>query len=220
MKKTIHQNSIPRVSEENLAAISARPKEIIRFPRLHEITQWTLESDCQELTGILQQGNAVRIGYKPHPNHVEILCNTFQQYRHQISFEFSIGSADSNILSLWEWGAPGFEERLESLRLAKDSGFHTSVLCAPMLDSRVEVLIEKIAPLVTQNIRLELPATAKTLNPARPGDSCLINQGRSLEALFTADRITELYSKYKDYEKIQWGDLISNRLKAGSAIAA
>ena len=79
--------------------------------------------------------NEVLVVSKPRVACVKRLCAELLPYRDQIVFRFSIGSTDSAVLSFWEPGAPGFEERLECLRIAHISEYVTSVSCEPMLDA-------------------------------------------------------------------------------------
>ncbi len=88
----------------------------IMFPTSHDITDCNVDDCLSELAKMLQAGNEVLIVSKPHRDVVVRMIAELAPFRRLITFRFSIGSASSEVLSRWEPGAPGFDERLESLR--------------------------------------------------------------------------------------------------------
>lgn len=106
----------------------------VMFPTTHDITPNNLNEYLCVLRKLLDAGNQVLIVSKPHLECIRVICEAYQEYKSQIMFRFTIGSTSDEVLSFWEPNAPGFDERLESLKLAHEKGFQTSVSCEPFLD--------------------------------------------------------------------------------------
>ncbi len=78
-----------------------------------------------------------------------------QRGKDRLEIRFTIGADSNRILSLWEPGAPKFEERFAALWYAHAFRFATSISIEPILDMRnVDRLIEKLRPCVTGEIWL------------------------------------------------------------------
>ncbi|KKK65407.1 hypothetical protein LCGC14_2974430, partial [marine sediment metagenome] len=77
---------------------------------------------------------------------------SFYEKRDLIQFRFTITSIDNNLLSFWEPNAPLFEERLESLIHSFEKGYKTSISVEPFLDLDPFLLIDELAPFVTESI--------------------------------------------------------------------
>jgi hypothetical protein len=101
-----------------------------------------------------------------------------------------------------------FEERLKSLKLAFDAGFETSVSCEPMLDNRIEDVVEVVLPYVTDAIWIGLPNNLKQIIARNCGDAETEARGTELMAWFTNKRINELYGKYAEHPQIKWKESI------------
>jgi DNA repair photolyase len=141
-------------TQEAIDAIPDGSGGRIMLPSTHDITLENLDACVLVLKSILKPGNEVLIVSKPHLVCVERLCAELAEYRDQIAFQVTIGSADDTVLTLWEPGAPPFAERLASLKYAYDKGFETSVSCEPMLDANIAAVVEAVAPYVTDAIWL------------------------------------------------------------------
>jgi DNA repair photolyase len=181
----------------------------IMFPSTHDITPRNLDACAQVLKSILKSGNDVLIVSKPHRACVKRLRCELAEYRNQITFRFTIGSADDAVLKLWEPGAPAFEERLASLEHAYEKGFETSVSCEPMLDANIDTVITLVEPYVTDTIWLGLAnglRHALALN--RPGNAGIRRHADELIAIWDDDAIRELYELYKGHSLIRWKDSV------------
>lgn len=124
----------------------------IMFPTSHDITPNALDNCILILRKLLQAKNNVLITTKPNLNCLSTICYEFESYKTQIQFRFTITSYDDELLKYWEPGAPSFEERLQSLILAYDKGFKTSISIEPFLDKDPFELIEISYPYVTESI--------------------------------------------------------------------
>ena len=107
----------------------------IMFPSSHDITPGNFEACMSVLDKLIGAGNEVLIVSKPRYDIIREVCLEFREDRDKILFRFTIGAMNDEILNFWEPGAPSFEDRLDSLAYAFDSGYKTSVSIEPMLDS-------------------------------------------------------------------------------------
>jgi DNA repair photolyase len=180
----------------------------IMFPTTHDITPKTLAACAVYLERMLSVGNEVLIVSKPHLECIQFLCGAFTQYKDQILFRFTIGSGNDFLLGLWEPGAPRFEERLASLKLAYDMGYETSVSCEPMLDDEINLVVDATRNYVTDAIWLGKAnnlINRMTNNGASPG---MIELGRRLIEIQCDDNIWKLYDRYHDDPIIKWKESI------------
>ncbi len=187
----------------------------IMFPSSHDITPEHLNECMTFLYHILEAGNEVLIVTKPHLDCIKAICDYFNGYKSQILFRFTIGSADSTVLKFWEPNAPDFDERLESLKYAFNNGFQTSVSCEPMLDDKIDDVINKISLYVTETIWIGKPNKLNgrlSMNGFK-NDQVTMDSARSLIQLFSDEYILDLYARYKDNTKIMWKDSIKDVIK-------
>lgn len=110
---------------------------VVMYPTTHDITPANLPQYLCVLRKLLDAGNNILIVSKPHWECITVICNAYLQYREQIEFRFSIGSAKEAVLRFWEPNAPGFDERLACLQYARQMGYQTSLSCEPFLDKYV-----------------------------------------------------------------------------------
>jgi len=184
--------------------------ELIMFPSSHDITPDHLNECMTFLHHILKPGNNVLVVLKPHLECVKSICDLFSDYKNQILFRFTIGSADFNILKFWELNAPDFDERLESLKYAFNAGYQTSVSCEPMLDDKIDQVIAKVLPYVTETIWIGKPNRLMgrlSMNGFK-NDLVTTSRGRALMKLFSDEFILNLYARYHDNPKIMWKNSI------------
>lgn len=193
-----------------------RPKDLVKkikkypkmvmFPSSHDIRPIHLSESIHILEKILMAGNDVLVTSKPHFACIERVCNTFQEYKDKILFRFTIGSTDSDVLKFWETNAPGFEERLECLKLAYDMGYQTSVSAEPLLDKNVDLLVATLSPYITDTIwigKAEHLIKRLTMN----GYNDPLTKEKAYELLkFQNDPvfIQHLYQTFKDNPMIKW----------------
>lgn len=149
----------PEFNENGYNAAMRRRKPYsgnVMFPTSHDIAPDNLAEALDVIlhtAGLITRGNHLLIVSKPNPTCITEICEQCTAVRDRILFRFSIGSTDDDILCYWEPGAPCFEERLHSLRIAYQAGYATSVSAEPLLDAKnVLLLILNLAPFVTDSI--------------------------------------------------------------------
>jgi len=124
----------------------------IMFPSSHDITREILKPCAFVLRKLLKAGNEVLITTKPDLICIYKLISYLKPYKTQVQFRFTITSKDPKKLKFWEPGAPGIDDRLQSLKLARMKGFKTSVSIEPFLDKNPIPLILMLANDVTESI--------------------------------------------------------------------
>jgi len=189
--------------------------DLIMVPSSHDITPDHLYDCMTFLYHILKPGNKVLIVTKPHLICIKAICDYLKQYKANILFRFTIGSADSNLLKFWELNAPDFDERLESLKYAFNAGYETSVSCEPMLDDKIDQVVEKVLPYVTETIWLGKPnqLMGRLSMNGYKNDQVTMNSARKLMGIFSDAYILNLYDRYKDNSKIRWKSSIEKVLR-------
>jgi len=187
----------------------AKRKGTIMFPTTHDITMDNLLECITVLRSMLKAGNRVLVVTKPEQECILGLGCKLEEFRDQILFRFTIGAADDSVLRFWEPGAPSFSTRLAALEVARNSyGFATSVSCEPMLDNRIEDVIEAVLPDVSDAVWIGLPNMLNQRIAINCGDDETKERAKELMAGFTDERIKELYAKYADHPKIKWKESI------------
>ena len=158
---------------------------------------------------MLAAGNDVLIVSKPCRPCVERLCDELEPFRSQIVFRFSIGSASDAVLKFWEPGAPTYGQRLACLKTAFLRDFQTSVSCEPMLDDRIDRVVEAVHPFVTDSIWLGKINRLRSILPQTcPNDAEAMRKGEQLMAAQNDTAIQALYARYNSDPKIKWKDSI------------
>ena len=198
VKKQWHKKSTPATSGND-----------IMFPTSHDIHPANLLECTTVLKRMLEAGNRVLIVSKPWLVCVKGLCRDLQAYRSQITFRFTIGSADDKTLGYWELGAPRFSERLASLKHASQKGFATSVSCEPMLDLKIDKVVEKVRPFTTDSIWLgRANRLISTIGLNCPGDTLARNTARTLLAEQDDAYLLSLYERFKNDPLVRFKDSI------------
>jgi len=205
-----HRKSTETWKDEEQKPLKKIGKRIgrIMFPTTHDISPKNVDYCFEYLNKILSVGNEVLIVSKPHFEVFERFCKEFSSYKDKILLRFTIGSASSDTLALWEPGAAGFKERLNSLDLVYTAGFKTSVSCEPMLDTDMSKLIEKVRPFVNDCIWLGImnsPFVRLSINKA-PKE--VIEEAKKLINFYDNKTVNELYSRYKNDPLIKWKESI------------
>jgi DNA repair photolyase len=173
----------------------------VMFPTTHDITPEHRDSCITVLENLLSAGNDVLIVSKPHFDCVKELCHRLLQWRSQVTFRFTIGADDDEILSYWEPGAPSFSERLESLAYAFYRRWSTSVSCEPLLDARnVGRLFRTLEQYVTDTIWIgKMNDVRRRVMPGT--DRAEVAR---IEAGQTDATIRRIYERLKDEPKVRW----------------
>lgn len=181
----------------------------IMFPTSHDITAANLRESVVVLTRMLAAGNKVLVVTKPWMDCVKELCEKLAPYRAQMTFRFTIGSADDQTLAFWEPGASRFKERLKSLKHAHKTGFKTSVSCEPMLDVKVDAVIEAARPFVTDSIWLGRANRLGGIIAVNcPRDDIARNEARKLLEQQNDNYLRNLHARFKDDPLIRFKDSI------------
>lgn len=179
------------------------------FPTTHDITPENLDHCLPFLENILKAGNHVLVVSKPHFDCITAICAKLGNYRQQILFRFTIGSADNNTLRYWDQHAPGFVERLESLIYAYRSGYATSASCEPLLDNNADVLINRLLPYVTDSIWVgKMNRILSNLIMNGHSDQETIHRAKHLRDSLSDEYIMDLYNRYKDNPHVKWKESI------------
>lgn len=206
-KKTAENWNEEVINEKAINKEYKKYDGVVMFPTTHDITPNTLEPCLKVLHKLLKIGNKVLIVSKPHIECIKKLCIELKEYKDNILFRFTIGSADNDILKLWEPKAPDFQERIDSLTFAFKDGFQTSVSCEPMLDGNIDEVVKIVEPFVTDAIWLGTMNFAENRLKIN-GEKDLIPYARKLGELHSKDNIMDLYERFKDNNIIKWKDSI------------
>jgi DNA repair photolyase len=208
-RKTPESWGTPDIYLNKVCQRFGKKKGRIMFPSTHDIDELNIDACVTALKKMLAAGNAVLIVSKPRLACIRRLCDELAAHKPQITFRFTIGSADDVVLMAWEPGAPSFAERLAGLKLAFDAGFQTSVSCEPMLDAQVDKVIEAARPYVNDAIWL---GKANQLRQAvainRPGDTKVKALADELIAVMTDEFVKRLYALYRNDTVIKFKDSI------------
>jgi len=179
---------------------------MVMFPTRHDITPSTLKTCIQKITAILAAGNQVLIVTKPHPEVISELCDEFYPYD-GVHFRFTIGARDDKILEYWEPGAPCYADRMESLKMAFEDEFPTSISCEPMLDEMdIVALFEDCKPFVSDTFWIgKMNHTDHRVKVETDEDRAML---KAIEEGQTDVRIWEIYNKLRHEPKIRWKESI------------
>ena len=211
-RKTRENWKEPEIRLHSVNKGYAKRNGTIMFPSSHDISSDNSEECIAVLRKILDAGNRVLIVSKPDPDCILELCFELEAFRDQILFRFTIGSADDDVLQYWEPGAPSFSDRLLALETAHELGFETSVSCEPMLDNRIEDVVDAVLPYVTDAVWIGLPNMLKQRVAVNCGDDETKNRADDLLACFSEKRIREIYSRYERHPKIKWKESIKKAI--------
>jgi len=196
------------VREKDLKGKFRRRGGRIMFPSSHDITPEHLDESIKFLKKILDPGNEVLIVSKPHLECIERICTTFADAKDRILFRFTVGSASSDTLRFWEPNAPDYAERLSAIQLAYSKGFPVSIVCEPMLDDRIEDVINDVAPFVSDSIWLGKGNLMFNRVKRNGGSRAQLEAVIALENLMSDEFIQGLYDRLKDNPMIKWKDSI------------
>jgi hypothetical protein len=188
-----------------------KPKKIdgrIMFPSSHDIFPEYIEQTIDYLKKWLSQGNEFLIVSKPRLEVIDRLTTELEKWKDRITFRFTIGSLEDDVLKFWEPDAPGFQERMASLKLAFERDYKTSVSCEPFFDKTIFLLIDIFSPYVTDTIWVGkmngIPQRVDTSKWTKDDFKYLtmVEKGQS------DDMIKSLYEHFKTHPKVKWKDSI------------
>ena len=186
-----------------------RREGFIMFPSTHDITIKHLDLTIDFLKRLLERGNKVLIVSKPSYICIKQICDTFYEFRSNILFRFTIGSSDSETLKFWEPNAPDYDERKKALVYAFERGFHTSISCEPMLDDRIDTVIDDLSQYVTDAIWLgKMNYVFKRL---RTNGHLDVKDQIAAERIMvwqSDESIKALYERFKGNPQIKWKESI------------
>ncbi|MBK5261869.1 MAG: radical SAM protein [Peptostreptococcaceae bacterium] len=180
----------------------------IMIPSSHDITPGNIEVAIQVMDKLVANGNELLLVTKPHFECVKRIVDLFMENKDQIKFRFTVGSANSEVLKLWEPWAPNFEERLESLKYAVKAGYSTSISCEPLLDDQFDVLYEKVSPWVNGSIWIGKMNMASKRVKTNTAGAFPQEKVSDLLKTQTDDIIITLFNRYKDNPMIEWKESI------------
>lgn len=180
----------------------------IMIPSSHDITPGNISLAINVISNLLENGNELLIVTKPHYSCVKRITDEFSVYKSLIQFRFTIGSASSETLKLWEPGAPGFEERFKALKYAYNHDYATTISIEPLLDENVDTLYETVNPYVSGPIwvgKMNFPNRRIKINEAssKPPD-----YARNLIASQSDEKVIAMWEKYRNNPKIEWKESI------------
>jgi DNA repair photolyase len=193
---------------------------MVMFPSSHDITSNNINEAMIVLRKILEADNEVLIVSKPHYKCIKQICDEFSDYKDKILFRFTIGSYSNKVLKFWEPGAPSLNERMKSLKYAHKCGYETSVSCEPMMDNKVDKVIDAVKPYVTETIWLgKVNQMWNRLNRNTNMNNELVKKAEQLEQWQSDINILALYDKYKNDSMIMWKDSIQKVVARSKKVA-
>ena len=188
-----------------------KPKRVM-FPSTHDITPGALDVCVDAARRMLAYGHFLLIVSKPHAECIKRICADLADYREQVLFRFTIGSADNQVLRFWEPNAPLFEERVECLRMAKVCGFKISVSCEPMLDDGVRKVISEVKPHAPDSIWIGIMNRVKQNLAVSGASADAFAMAKALMLAHNDKFIRTLYDEFKDDPVVRWKDSIKKIL--------
>ena len=204
-----------RVEEPDLSQVrrvcKGKPCKVM-FPSTHDITPASLDICMDALGMLIGFGHKVLVVSKPHVCCIREICSRFADMKEGILFRFTIGSTDDGTLSLWEPGAPCFGERLESLKLAREAGFETSVSCEPMLDDKVRRVVDTVTPYTTQSIWIGKMNQLRQRLSINGKDADIVEKAECLIASQNDDRIRAIHADLANHPLVRWKESIKKVL--------
>ena len=181
----------------------------IMFPSTHDITPEHLDLATDYLKRLLGAGNKVLIVSKPSFECIKQICDTFSDYKERILFRFTIGSTSNKTLKFWEPDAPDYEERKKALIYAYEAGYQTSISCEPMLDNKINKVIDDLKEYVTDAIWLgKMNFAIRRLRTNGQLNAETLAAAEQLLEWQSDEAIKKLYKKYKDNPQIKWKESI------------
>lgn len=181
----------------------------IMFPSTHDITFEHLDLAIDYLKRLLGAGNKVLIVSKPSFPCIKQICDTFTDYKERILFRFTIGSKSTTTLKFWEPNAPDYNERKNAMVYTYKAGYRTSISCEPMLDNKIDEVIDDLSQYVTDAIWLgKMNFAIRRLRTNGQLDYETRAAAEQLLEWQSDKNIIDLYNHYKNNPQIKWKESI------------
>ena len=206
-----------------------KPKmpKLYMIPTAHDIFPENVDDVISNVKNMLTAGHSVLIVSKPRLECIRKICEEIDKmdaacaeqwgeeygvqpggYKRKLTFRFTIGSNDQSILDFWEPFAPGYAERVECLKLAREMGYETSVSMEPFLSDPVPV-VNEIDQWVSGEIWIG------EMN-AKPSEKVLDVEFTSAERdgigkideLYRIDNIKRIVKELRSNPKVQWKESV------------
>ena len=204
----------------NLPGMQAKFERLLRhkdplrimFPAHHDITTLNVRLCTAAVKDLVAAGHQVLVVSKPDPTCIDYMCEQLDVERSRVEFRFTIGSAYRTNLQYWEPYAPTLGARLESLLIARQYGFPTSVSIEPMLDIMPERVVELVRPHVTEAIWIGLPNFMAQRLAINGEPENVRWMGQELVESFTDPVVRRIYANLKEDQLIRWKESMKKRL--------
>jgi hypothetical protein len=206
----------PRINHQKVDMNYGYMEGGVMIPSTHDITPLNISEVLVVINKLLAVGNEVLIVSKPRWSCIPLICESLKtnhpdKYKSKVTFRFTIGSTDDNILKFWEPNAPPFKERWACLKYAYEAGFNTSVSCEPYLDQFPDYVYVATEDYVTDKIWVGL-LRDWTNRVERQNEDITHKQIKQfvlpLYALQNPLIVKAMYKSMKDLPKIAWKDSI------------
>jgi len=179
----------------------------------HDWTPEIMSEGLCVLRKLLEAGNQVLIVSKPHWQVITLICESYQEYKEQLEFRFTIGSIKDDVLAFWDRNAPNFTERLSCLEYAFHKGYKTSVSCEPFLDAFVAHIYDACIAYITESFWIgKLNQFDKRVQLDDVNKQQYKTYVEPLKNCLTKTVIKAIYKTMKDKPKVQWKDSIRKML--------
>ena len=188
------------------------PDGRIMTPSTHDVCPENVDLFISIIRPWLELGNEVLIVSKPHLEVIKRLCDDLTPFKGQITFRFTIGSIDQDVLDFWERDAPPFLERLNCLKYTFLTGWNNSVSGEPFLDDAVYQMVNKVESYTNGTIWIgkmnDIENRVITTKWSKEDFKYLERVQNSQ----TDSEIKRLYDALKGNPKIRWKDSIAEVL--------
>lgn len=205
----------PRINHKKVDKNYGKYKDGVMIPSTHDITDENVNECIIVIKSLLRASNKVLIVSKPRWSCVPLICEALKASFHleflmrKVTFRFTIGSTDSDVLKFWEPNAPNFKERYSCLQYAYNAGFDTSISCEPFLDQFPCYVYEATEALVTDKIWVGmLREFDKRCRLDGIKHSEFYRFVRPLKELQSPAMVKAMYGAMKHLPKIEWKDSV------------
>ncbi|KAJ3442294.1 hypothetical protein M0812_12028 [Anaeramoeba flamelloides] len=181
-----------------------KPK-LFMFPSSHDIFDQFVGNYIKVSKKIMLAGNEVLIVTKPSLVCIKKIIKQLSYFKKKILFRFTITSDDQDILDYWEPNAPGFEERLNCLKLCYENGFNTSVSIEPYLKFP-NTLIKKITPYINDYIWIGSMSGLNSMKDIK------IDEKKRLNNLYHFENTLKLVNEFKNNKKILFKTSVMSKI--------
>lgn len=184
-----------------------KPKKLdgrIMYPTSHDIFPETLDKTIKYLIKWLEEENEILITTKPRLNCVGPMLDELKRYKDQITWRFTITSADEEVIKFWEPDAPSFKERLAVLEHTYNRGWRTSVSCEPYLDMTIKPLVYICLKSITDTVwigKMNFMEQRVDTTNWKKEDFKFIDMVKMSQ---TDDYVKELYEEFRNNPKVRW----------------